>query len=972
VLQNHPEVDGPGEPLLVSKLAVPPLPGSLVTRPRLHGLLDTGAGGPLTVLVAPAGWGKTVLLSTWARERGRTGWLALEPDDAGGRFWWYLHAALDSAGVPGPLPVPGSGGYLTELADTLAGLAEPAVVVLDDFHHVHDPDVLDGLEFLVRHAASGLRLVIATRADPALPLHRLRLRDELTELRTAELSFTAAETARLLGEQEVALPAPALQALQAHTEGWPAGVRFAALSLREHPDPARFIGHFAGDDATVAEYLIGEVFEDQSPGIQETMVDTSILQRLCGGLVEALTGRDDGDQVLAELSRTNTFVVPLESRPSWFRYHRMFGELLRARLHRQAPERIAELHRRAARWHAGEDQPVDALRHALTAQDWGYATGLLVERWHHLARYGHDEPLPALVEPPPADAIRADPELALAYAADRLDLRDLDTADGYLRLADRHRHLLDEPRRDRFSLITAALQLAQAQQRGDPAQTRQAATAMLDLLGPARAWTEPAWTEPARTEPARTEPARTEPARTEPGPDRSAGPAPAAAPGLAPAAQSTPAAGIAPAAGVAPAAQSTPAAGLAPAAETGPAAIALAALGTAELTAGNLDAAEAALRAGLAHAEAAGLSCPRLVCASTLAFVQAVRGKLRAAQRTAQAALGMPPCAGQSRAVHRGYAYLALAVVDIQWDRLDRARSELDFASGACEPGSEPALAGSIAVVTAQLLHEQGDLAKGYEALSAGRRELADRPPSAFLEQSFAAVEADLRTAHGDAETVRRLLSPPADGEPAIRQPRPDRQPAPVPDPAVAVTLAHAYLRDDDPGSALRTLPAWHDDTGAPLPLRLSAGLVEALAARRTGDARRASRTLEKVLRLAEPEGFRRVFTRAGAPARELLIEHLDSGTACWSLVNELVAAGERPLPAGPGTPMPAMLAEPLTERELTVLRYLQSILSNTEIAVEMSLSVNTVKTHVRNIYRKLDAARRRDAVRRARELHLL
>ncbi|GIH16419.1 LuxR C-terminal-related transcriptional regulator [Rugosimonospora africana] len=904
--------ESPGESLLVSKLAVPPLPGSLVTRPRLHDLLDAGTRGPLTVLVAPAGWGKTVLLSTWARERGRTGWLALEPGDTGARFWRYLHAALDSAGVPGPLPVPESGGYLTELAGTLAGLAEPAVLVLDDFHHVEDAGVLDGLEFLLRHAASGLRLVIATRADPALPLHRLRLRDELTELRTGELSFTAAETARLLGEQELTLPGPALDALQAHTEGWPAGVRFAALSLQAHPDPARFIGHFAGDDATVAEYLIGEVFFDQPPGIQQMMMDTSILQRLCGGLVDALTGRDDGDQVLAELSRSNTFVVPLDSRPSWYRYHRMFGELLRAQLHRQAPERIAELHLRAARWHAGQDQPVDALRHALAAQDWGYATGLLVGNWHHVARYGHDEPLPASVEPPPADAIRADPELALAYAADRLDLRDLDTAEGYLRLADRHRHLLDEDRRDRFSLITGALELAQAQQRGDPARTREAAVAMLDLLGPEQAWTDGT----AST--------------GETGPPGEAGPA----------------------------------------AETGPAAIALTALGTAELTAGNLDEAESALRAGLAHAEAAGLSCARLVCASTLAFVQAVRGELRAAQRTAQAALAMPPCAGQSRAVHRGHAYLALAMVDIQWDRLDRARSELDFASGACESGSEPALACSIAVVTAQLLREQGDLAKGYEALSAGRRDLAERPSSPFLEQWYAAVEADLRTAHGDAETVRRLLAPATEGEPASRVPRPDR-PA-VPDPAVAVTLAHAYLRDDDPGAALRTLPAWHEETGAPLPLRLSAGLVEALAARRAGDSRRASRTLEQVLRLAEPEGFRRVFTRAGAPARELLIEHLDSGTACWSLVNELVAAGERPVPTGPGTPAPATLAEPLTERELTVLRYLQSILSNTEIAVEMSLSVNTVKTHVRNIYRKLDAARRRDAVRRARELHLL
>jgi LuxR family maltose regulon positive regulatory protein len=985
----------PAEPLLVSKLSLPPLPGGLVARPRLHDLLDAGSRGPLTVLIAPAGWGKTVLCGGWARGRQAIGWLTLEPDDADERFWWYLREALGSAGVPGPLPRPGTDGYLTELAGALSGLDSPATLILDDFHHIRDPEVLDGLEFLLRHAASGLRLIIASRADPSLPLQRLRLRDELTELRTGELSFTAEETAALLGEQELALPGPELDALQAHTEGWPAGVRFAALSLQGHPDPARFIGHFAGDDETVAEYLTGEVLEDLPPVIQQAMLETSILQRLCGGLVEAVTGRADGDQMLAELSRANTFVVPLGTRPSWYRYHRMFGELLRARLHRRSPERVADLHRRAARWHAGQDQPTDALRHALAARDWGYAAGLLVDNWHHLARYGHPEPLPTLVEPPPADAIRADPELALAYAADRLDLRDPDAAEGYLRLADQHRHLLDENRRDRFALIATALELAQAQQRGDAAQIRRAATGLLDLLGTSTSQLRPD-----------------------------------------------------------PAGQSEP-----DASGAGAAAIALAALGTAELNAGDLDAAETTLRAGLARAEAAGLACPRLVCASTLAFVRAVRGELRAAQRTARAALAMPPCAGQSQPVHRGYAYLALAWVDLQRDRLDQARSELDFASGAGEPGAEPALAGSIAAVSAQLLHEQGELAKGYEVLSAGRHDQAERPPSRFLDHWFRVIEADLRTAHGDTETVRRMLAPAPDDQPAAAQPsaaqpsnarpgnaRPSaappsaaqpstappsaappsaappsagqlavarppasaRQPggarqstgpgpmagaqsssqaqspvdatgpAPVRDAALAVTLAvtlaQAYLRDGDAGAALRTLPAWHDDTAAPLPLplRLSAGLVEALAARHTGDSRRATRTLEYVLRLAEPEGFRRVFTRAGAAARELLIEHLDSGTACWSLVSELIAAGERPAPPAPGTPGPAALAEPLTERELTVLRYLQSILSNTEIAVEMSLSVNTVKTHVRNIYRKLDTARRRDAVRRARELHLL
>jgi LuxR family maltose regulon positive regulatory protein len=903
----------PAEPLLTSKLAVPPPPGGVVERPRLHSLLDAGTRGPVTVLVAPAGWGKTVLLSAWAPTAGGpVGWLSLEPADTGERFWWYLHGALTMSGLADPLPPPrphAGTGYLTQLAEALAGQARPVVLVLDDLHHVRDPAVTEGLDFLLRHAGSGLRLVVSGRSEPELPLHRWRLRDELMELRTDELSFTPAETRELFARHDLDLPGPALARLRARTEGWPAGLRFAALSLPEHPDPIRFVDRFAGDDPRVAGYLTGEVLGGLPTGTRDALLDASILERMCGPLVDALTGRGDGDALLTGLERAGGFMLPLDARPGWYRPHRMLGELLRAELGRRAPERVPELHRRAARWHAEQGLPADALRHALAGQDWGYATRLLVTHRHHLARYGHDEPLPAPVPPPPVDAIRADPELALAYAADRLDLRDLDVADGYLRLADRHRHLLAADRQDRFGLIATALQLAQAQQRGDAAQVRSAATGMLALLGEV----EPVW--PA---------AVVDPAH----------PAPPAGP----------------AAGGAGADR-----------DAGAAAVALTALGTAELSDGDLAAAEAALTDGLVRAEVAGLSCARLVCASALAFVQAARGQLRAAERTARAALGAPPCPGQARSVHRGYAHLALAMADLQGERPDAARAELDLAA-ASEPGGDPELAAAVAIVAAQLRLDEGDLAAGYELLRAGRREVADRPPSRLLERWFAGVEADLRTAHGDTGTARRMLAPLAD------------------DPMMAVPLARAHLCEDDPAGALRALsPVDSTVDGSrpggelPLGLRVEAGVIEALAARRAGDARTVTRALERALTLAETEGYRRPFTRAGSAARELLVEHLDSGTACWSLVNELVAAADdRPVPAAPPAPAPPTLAEPLTERELTILRYLQSILSNTEIAVELSLSVNTVKTHVRNIYRKLDAARRRDAVRRARELHLL
>lgn len=947
----------PAEPLLTSKLAVPPPPNGTVDRPRLHSLLDAGVRGPVTVLVAPAGWGKTVLLSGWAGARhaaaeGPVGWLSLEPADTGERFWWYLHAALTSSGLTDPLPPPrphAGTGYLTQLAESLAGQARPVVLLLDDLHHVRDPEVTEGLDFLLRHAGTGLRLVVSGRSEPDLPLHRWRLRDELMELRCAELSFTAEETGALFARQGLNLTDPALAQLQARTEGWPAGLRFAALSLPEHPDPTQFLDRFAGDDARVAGYLDGEVLAGIPAGTREALLDASVLERVCGTLLDALTGRDDGDALLGELERAGGFVVPVDAGPAqdgalatgprWYRYHRMFGELLRAELGRRAPDRVPRLHRRAARWYAEQELPIDALRQALAGQDWGYATRLLTGNWTDLARYGHDAPLPAPVPPPPVDAVRHDPHLALAYAADRLDLRDLDAAEGYLRLADQYRQQVTPDRRDTFALIRTALRVAAAQQRGYPDEVRAAATALLDLSGGRAAGATPAG-----------------------GPVPDGGPSAAGA------------------------------------------AIALAALGGAELSAGDLPAAEAALAAGLARAEAAGLSCARLVSAGTLAFVQAARGRLRAAERTARAALRLPACPGQPRTAHRGYAHLALALTDLQWDRLDLARADLDLARadpavavGAGGPAGDPGLAAAVALLSAQLHAERGELARGYDDLQAGRREIADRPPSRLLERWFAAVEADLRTAHGDTGTVRRMLAPLSG------------------DPLLSVPLARAHLREDDPTGAVRALRpepvgtadgSGTPDRGAggpdadgrgrgarggdapggpegrvdrpwdgerPLGLRIEAGLIEALAARRGGDSRTASQALERALALAEPEGFRRPFTRAGTAARDLLVEHLDSGTACWSLVNELVAAAdEHPVPAAPPSPAPPALAEPLTERELTILRYLQSILSNTEIAVELSLSVNTVKTHVRNIYRKLDAARRRDAVRRARELHLL
>lgn len=885
---------GGGLPLLTAKLTPASLPGPVVARPRLVRQLDAAAEHPVTLVSAPAGWGKTTLLSSWFRDRRHDrplAWLTVGPDDGGARLWSYLRAALTSAGG-GPergdaaLPVPDSqvdDGFLIHLADALASRPQPATLVIDDLHRVDDPDVLDGVDFLLRHADERLRLVIGSRADPPLPMHRWRLSGELAEIRVADLSFTTVEAAELLAGHGTSLPGEHLAQLHAHTEGWPVGLRLAALALRGQPDPARFVDEFGGEHPSVAAYLDEEVLAGLSAEAREALRCASIVPRFSGGLVSALTGHTDGDRLLDEAEHVTGFVVPVGTRPVTYRCHRMLGDLLRARLRGRAPVEVGDLHHRAATWCAAHDLPAQALSHALAAGRWDQAVRVLIDHWRDLAVDQPVETTDPPAPPPPDEVVRADPQLALACAADRLCGGDPRAADDYLHLAARNEHLLQGDRRSRFAPMLAAFLLRRAQRGGDEPNVLVAARRLLALV-PSESAVDGAPADP------------------------------------------------------------------------GTRAIAHAALGTVALEADDLAGAEARWADGMADAERAGLCRGTLACASRLAFVRAIRGELRAAERTARAALSMPAGGGGSGAADRAHAYLALAVVALHRDRPEDAQANLALATSVGGPGAasgEPALAAFVELVRAQLAQDRGELTVGYQALSAGRRR-AEPLASRHLTHGFDVVEAGLCIARGDVEATRDLVERliEQDGEPV----------APL-----AVVLARARLRAGDPRGAARTLPPW-EASSWPLPVRLEAGLLDAVTAHQLGDQRRAARVLEQVLHLAEPDGFRRVFTREPA-ARALLTAHLDSGTAHWPLVNELITASHDVEEA---VRAPTVAGEPLTDRELTVLRYLQSILSNVEIAAELSLSVNTVKTHLRNIYRKLDATRRRDAVRRARELHLL
>ncbi|MEH0842140.1 LuxR C-terminal-related transcriptional regulator [Micromonospora sp. CPCC 205711] len=892
-------------PLLTSRLAPPALPEPVLLRPRLLRRLDEGAAGAVTLVRAPAGWGKTTLLASWAgAAQPGPAWVQVEAGDSGERLWAYLAAALRGAaeGDSPPLPItPPRPDQLELLAAALAARERPVLLVLDDLHRITDPAALSGLDFLLRHTDQRLRLVAGARTDLPPALHRLRLSGELTEIGPDELAFTTDEVADLLVAHGVPLPATAVARLRERTGGWPAGLRFAALAARDRPDPERWAERFGGDEPAVAAYLRAEVLDGLAPEARELLRRTAVAGAVRADLADALTGRTDGGQLLAGLARDSGFLRRDDSDPPWYRCHPLLADLLREELTGLAGDERRDLHLRAAGWFAGHDRPAEALRHALAAGEWDRAAELLLTGWPELAPYD-GEPAGGPPPAPPPEAVRRDPELALARAAERAYAGDVAAATDRLREAVEAARPLPAPRRDRFRMLATALELSLARLAGDHAEVRRAAARLLATREPH---------------------------------GRTVGES----------------AGAGAEAGTGAAVDEDPRAGAGEDADVR--AVAGTALGLVDLAAGDLRAAAARFGAALPAARRGGRPRTELVCAARLALLHALAGELVAAEETARAALAMPPSHGWSSRADCAHAHLALALVALHRDQPEEASAQLALAGPAA---GEATVAGAAALCRGALLRDAGEPAGAIQVVVRARERLTERGE---LADRLLALEADLRGEQGDLDTARRLLA--------------DRAREPDPAPVLALALARVELRAGDVRAAGYALPDWDGPAadGWPVSVRLAAGLLDAVLARRGGDDRRAGRLLERALDLAGPQGYRRVFTRSEPVVRDLLAAHLDSGTAHWPIVSDLVRGAEEPAEGGPAGPRRA-LDEPLTERELTILRYLQSILSNVEIASELSLSVNTVKTHVRNIYRKLDATRRREAVRRARELRLI
>jgi LuxR family maltose regulon positive regulatory protein len=904
-------------PLLETKLYVPRLRRGLVARPRLIERLSRGAESKLTLVSAPAGFGKTTLLAEWlagtpAGERP-VAWLSLDQDDnQPASFWTYLVAALQTVApgvgakasslLQGPQPPPIE-TILATLLNELGAVPNHVVLLLDDYHVIDAHDINAGMAFLVEHLPPQIHLVIATRADPALPLARLRARGELVEIRAADLRFTPDEAAAYLNEvMGLGLAAGDVAALEGRTEGWIAALQLAALSMQGRDDVAGFIAGFAGDDRYIVDYLVEEVLHRQPEHVRSFLLETSILSRLSGPLCDAVTGQDGGKAALEALDRGNLFLVPLDDRRRLYRYHHLFADVLRARLLDERPELAPELHQRACEWYEAQGDRSEAIRHAMAGGDLDRAADLVELAWPATGQNDQASTLRRWIEALPDELIRARPVLSVAYAATLLvggkvegveeRLRDAErwldaTADGRARAKDPSTAMVvvDEEEFRRLPCSIALYRAAQALAVGDVAGTMTHARRALDLVG------------------------------EDDHPRRGA------------------------------------AAGL---------------LGLVSWTTGDLEAAHRSYAESMASMEKAGHLTTVIGCAIVQADIRIAQGRLHDALRIYER--------GLQRATERGAPALSGAAdMHTGMSELCRERNDLETAVQhlrvSRELGDENGLPQNpyrSRVAAARIRQAEGDLDGALELLAEAERLYVgnfspDVRPVAAVKARVWIAQGKLSAAWGWARehgvaaadelsylhefehaTLARLL---------LAQGTRDRADQGI---GAAIELTERLLAAAEDGGR----------SGSAIDILV----VQALARHARGDVAGALASLHRAAVLAEPEGYVRIFIDEGPPMAALLKLAAKPRNAS-SYVRRLLAAVVTV--EGPST-VGQPLIEPLSERELEVLRLLGSELDGPEIARELTVSLATVRTHTRNIYAKLGVNSRTAAVRRAAELDLL
>jgi LuxR family maltose regulon positive regulatory protein len=807
-------------------------------------------------------------------------------------YWSYVVAALRRVApelADGALATlqstPGAvEDVVATLLNDVAGVDGDVVLVLDDYHVVESMDVQESMLFLVEHLPAQLHLVVASRADPPWPLAGLRARGEILEIRAADLRFTATEAAAYLNDaMRLDLTAADIDALENRTEGWIAALQLAALSLQGRDDPAAFIAGFAGDDRFVVDYLVDEVLNRQHDDIRAFLLETSILSRLTAALCAAVTGRSDAKSMLATLERSNLFLVALDNRRQWYRYHHLFGDVLRARLVDEHADRAAELHRRASDWFDANDDRPEAIRHAMAAEDFPRAAELVELAIPGLRQARQDATQRAWLDALPLEVFRNRPVLSLGLVGAHMVTGDIEGVDALL---DDIEGWLD-PDRPKGDMVVHD----HAELRRLPGQTAmyRAGLALVrgDLAG--------AITHGER------------------------------------------------------------AAALSAVDDHLGRGAAAALIGLAHWADGDLEAAERGYTAAIAAFEAAGHLADILACSLGLADIQAAQGGLGAAERTLAAGLDLAEANGPVRGT--ADMHVGLAELHLERNELDGAAEHLRV---SLELGERLALAQHAyrwRVVEARLRAAAGDYAGALELLSEAEANYdTDYSPKA---RPVTATTARARLASGDIGGAERWAA----------------------SSALTADDQLVYLREYEHLTLVRVLLATGRISDAVLLLQrllaaseaggregsaIEAQLLLAVAHQASGDTPKALLAIEDALIRAEVDGFVRIFLDAGTPVTGLLEAAVRHGRAAKQ-ASALLATGAAPT----GVTAQQSLVDELSARELDVLRLLRSDLTGPEIAAELVVSLNTVRTHTRNIYSKLGVTNRRSAVRRADELDL-
>jgi LuxR family maltose regulon positive regulatory protein len=452
----------------------------LLRRDDLLAALDRASLKKVTVISAPPGSGKTSLLRAWsdrASEDWRVAFVSVPPDQQDAQQFWLavLDAIRETDATADPrkqaaAPVFDGEAMVDTVVSELAKAPGVVVVVIDDLHELSSADALSQLEHLLSLLPESARVVLSSRRDPPIRLHQLRLAGEVAELRAGDLRFTPRETRDLLAASEITLSDSGAAVLHERTEGWAAGLRLAVISLSGHPEPDRFVDEFSGTDRAIGEYLMAEMLERQPIEVQSMLLRTSVADRLNGELADLLAGRPGCEQILLALEDANAFVVSLDARRTWFRYHQLLAEFLRLELRRTLADEVPDLHRKAAAWFAHHGEVVEAVRHTLAAGDWPDAARLLADHLFSLTLDGQEGSIAALLRSFPAGASARHPELALAHAATQLAQGRLEDASAQLVVAEFHLERAPPARRRRLAIAHASLRLALARRSGQFAE----------------------------------------------------------------------------------------------------------------------------------------------------------------------------------------------------------------------------------------------------------------------------------------------------------------------------------------------------------------------------------------------------------------------------------------------------------------------------------------------------------------------